>query len=54
MLADAGVVRDVKMGRARLWQLDPQRIEEAKLTLEVIGKKWDVALGKLKVFAESV
>jgi len=53
VLADAGVVRDVKQGRERLWQLDPAQIEEAKRTLEVIGREWDVALGKLKAFAES-
>jgi len=53
VLADAGVVRDVKMGRERVWQLEPAQIEEARRTLEVIGKQWDVALGKLKVFAES-
>ena len=52
MLADAGVVRDVKVGRERLWQLDPNQIEEARRTLEAIGNQWDVALGKLKAFAE--
>jgi len=54
VLADAGVVRDVKLGRERLWQLDPAQIEEAKRTLEVIGREWDVALEKLKAFAESL
>lgn len=54
VLAEAGVVRDVKQGRERLWQLEPGRIEEAKRTLEVIGREWDVALGKLKLFAESL
>jgi DNA-binding transcriptional ArsR family regulator len=53
VLADAGVVRDVKLGRERLWQLEPARIEEAKRTLEVIGRQWELALGKLKAFAES-
>lgn len=53
VLADAGVVRDLKQGRERLWQLDPMQIAEAKRTLEVIGREWDVALGKLKLFAES-
>ncbi|HEY9400526.1 MAG TPA: metalloregulator ArsR/SmtB family transcription factor [Luteimonas sp.] len=52
VLADAGVVRDVKVGRERLWQLDPNQIEEARRTLEAIGNQWDVALGKLKAFAE--
>lgn len=53
VLAEAGVVRDVKLGRERLWQLEPGQIEEAKRTLEVIGREWEVALGKLKAFAES-
>ena len=53
VLADAGVVRDVRQGRERLWQLEPGQIEEAKRTLEIIGKQWEVALGKLKAFAES-
>jgi DNA-binding transcriptional ArsR family regulator len=52
VLADAGVVRDVKAGRERLWQLDPAQIEEARRTLEVIGRQWDVALGSLKRFVE--
>jgi DNA-binding transcriptional ArsR family regulator len=54
VLADAGVVRDVKSGRERLWQLEPGQIEEARRTLEVIGQEWEVALGKLKTFAESL
>jgi DNA-binding transcriptional ArsR family regulator len=52
VLAQAGVVHDVKIGRERLWQLDPAQLEEARHTLEVIGRQWDVALGKLKAFAE--
>lgn len=52
VLADAGVVRDVKVGRERLWELDPGQIEEARRTLEVIGKQWEVALGRLKAFLE--
>src|SRR6185437_611203 len=53
VLADAGVVRDVKTGRERLWQLDPAQIEAAKRTLETIGRQWEIALGKLKAFAET-
>jgi DNA-binding transcriptional ArsR family regulator len=52
VLADAGVVRDVKIGRERLWQLEPGQIEEAKRTLEQIGREWDIGLRKLKAFAE--
>jgi DNA-binding transcriptional ArsR family regulator len=53
VLADAGVVRDLRQGRERLWQLDPAQIEEAKRTLDVIGRQWEAALGRLKAFAEA-
>jgi DNA-binding transcriptional ArsR family regulator len=53
VLADAGLVRDVKLGRQRLWQLEPGQIEQARQTLEVIGRQWEVALASLKAFAES-
>ena len=52
VLAEACFVRDVKIGRERLWQLDPAQIEEAKRTLEMIGRQWETALGNLKAFAE--
>jgi DNA-binding transcriptional ArsR family regulator len=52
VLSQAGVVRDVKSGRERLWQLEPGQIEEAKRTLDVISRQWETALGKLKAFAE--
>ncbi len=54
VLADAGVVRDLKLGRERLWEPEPGQIEEAKRTLDVIGREREVALGKLKTFAESL
>src|SRR5215469_17807320 len=53
VLADAGVVRDVKSGRERLWQLDPAQIDEARRTLEIIGQQWETALGRLKAFVEA-
>lgn len=52
VLAQAGLVRDVKIGRERLWQLDPDQIEAARRTLEQIGQQWEIALNKLKVFVE--
>ena len=52
VLAGAGVVKDVKLGRERLWQLDPAQIEEARQSLEVIGQQWEQALGRLKAMAE--
>lgn len=52
VLAQAGVVRDVKQGRERLWQLEPAQIEEAKRMLDEIGKEWAGALSRLKAFVE--
>src|SRR3954468_14913155 len=33
VLAGAGVVSDAKLGRERLWQLEPRRLEEARRSL---------------------
>jgi DNA-binding transcriptional ArsR family regulator len=52
VLAEAGVVRDLKSGRERLWQLESERIEEARLALESIGREWEQALGRLRSFVE--
>jgi DNA-binding transcriptional ArsR family regulator len=52
VLAGAGVVSDLKAGRERLWQLEPERIDEARLALESIGREWEQALGRLKRFVE--
>lgn len=52
VLADAGVVKDLRMGRERLWQFDPAQVEEARRSLEVIGRQWETALASLKSFVE--
>jgi DNA-binding transcriptional ArsR family regulator len=52
VLADAGLVHDVKIGRERLWQFDPAQLEEARRSLEIIGRQWDQALGQLKAAVE--
>lgn len=52
-LAEAGVVRDTRLGRERLWQLEPAPLDEARRSLELIGQEWEAALGRLKAFAES-
>jgi DNA-binding transcriptional ArsR family regulator len=52
MMADAGLVKDVKVGRERLWQFEPGAMEEARLSLERIGRQWEQALGRLKASLE--
>ena len=53
VLADAGLVSGLKAGRERRWQLAPQRLDEARRSLEAIGRQWEGALGRLKNFVES-
>src|SRR5262245_4222488 len=53
VLADAGLVRDVWSGRERRWQLERQRLLEARRSLELIEQQWDVALAKLKRAVEA-
>jgi DNA-binding transcriptional ArsR family regulator len=53
VLSAAGLVRDVKIGRERLWEFEPSQLEEARRTLEAIGQQWDHALARLKLAVES-
>ena len=48
VLAGAGLVRDLRAGRERRWELDPARLMDARRSLELIEREWDVALAKLK------
>lgn len=48
VLADAGLVADVKVGRERLWQFEATRLDEARRSLDLISAQWDRALGRLK------
>ena len=52
VLGAAGLVRDSKVGRERLWQFDPAQLIEARRALEAIARQWDHALGKLKAAVE--
>ncbi len=52
ILAEAGLVHDVRRGRQRIWDLDTERLTEAGRYLEQISKRWDEALARLKKFVE--
>jgi DNA-binding transcriptional ArsR family regulator len=52
VLADAGLVHDVKVGRERLWEFEPSRLDEARRSLETIAQQWDHALLRLKKAVE--
>jgi DNA-binding transcriptional ArsR family regulator len=51
-LAGAGLVRDSRRGRERIWELEPRRLERARRCLDQISDQWDATLGRLKAFVE--
>ena len=51
-LAEAGLVRDARHGRERIWELEPRRLEIARRELDRISAQWDAAIGRLKAFVE--
>ena len=53
VLAAAGLVRDVKVGRERLWEFEPAQLDEARRSLDAIARQWDHALARLKLAVEN-
>src|SRR2546423_14860229 len=52
VLANAGMVRSVRVGRESLFKLEPQPIEEVRDYLDQVSKRWDDALARLKSHVE--
>ena len=48
----AGLVRSSRHGRESVWQLEHRRLEYARRHLDVISKRWDDALGRLRSLVE--
>jgi DNA-binding transcriptional ArsR family regulator len=52
VLEDAGLVKSATRGRERIWELAPERLEDARAQLDRISEAWDAALGRLKALVE--
>ena len=52
VLAGAGLVRGVRQGRERIWEIDTTRLDDARRWLEEISRRWDERLDRLKKFVE--
>jgi len=52
VLAGVGLVRGSRVGRERIWALEPQPLDEARRSIELISRQWDRALGRLKALVE--
>ncbi len=52
VLSGAGLVRSRWRGRERIWELEPERLDDAHAYLGEISRQWDDALSRLKAFVE--
>ena len=52
VLARAGLVRGLRRGRERLYELDPKQLQQARQYLDMISREWDQALSRLKLLVE--
>jgi DNA-binding transcriptional ArsR family regulator len=52
VLSDAGIVRAARKGRETLWELERERLEAARRSLERISARWDETLNRLKAYVE--
>lgn len=52
VLAEAGLVKDARLGRERIFELEAERLEVARQCLDEISLKWDEALERLRKFVE--
>src|SRR5205823_2744738 len=50
ILAVAGLARSFRLGRERVWELEPRRLDAARQCLDGISAQWDAALARLKRF----
>jgi DNA-binding transcriptional ArsR family regulator len=51
-LAAAGLARNSRSGRERIWELQTGRLENARRCLDQIADQWDAAIGRLRDFVE--
>jgi len=52
VLAGAGLARSVPQGRERVWQLRPEPLDEVRRSLDLISRRWDESLDRLKAALE--
>jgi DNA-binding transcriptional ArsR family regulator len=48
VLEDAGLVRGSRQGREQLWALNARQLDEARRSIDLLARQWDLALLRLK------
>lgn len=52
VMEGSGLVHSIRRGRESLWELNQERLEDARRYLDAISRQWDAALGRLKELVE--
>jgi DNA-binding transcriptional ArsR family regulator len=52
VMEEAGLVRSARHGRESVWQLDQRRLEQARRYLDLVSRRWDEALDRLRQLVE--
>jgi DNA-binding transcriptional ArsR family regulator len=52
VLGEAGILRQNRSGRERIWELEPKRLDTAQRYLRQIAGEWDARIARLKRFVE--
>ena len=52
VLEAAGLVRSARTGRESVWELTPDRLDDARGYLAQVAAQWDHALARLRAFVE--
>lgn len=52
VLAAAGIIAGNRQGREQVWALNPARLAEGRRCLEVMSRRWDHVLARLKSHVE--
>jgi len=52
VMENVGLVRATRHGRESLWELEPERLVDARRSLDSISAQWDAALERLRKFVE--
>ena len=51
-LEDAGLLRSTRVGRQRIWELQPEGLDVVARHLQAISRQWDAAIERLRAFVE--
>jgi DNA-binding transcriptional ArsR family regulator len=52
VLAEAGLVRDVRSGRERLWELDPRPLHEVAVWIDALRAEWEARFDRLEAWLD--